>query len=86
MHIITYSAASAAVTGTIKVGTTTSGSVTTMTSAGSQVVGALIASSGTPTTADANITLTTAGAVAPAAMNFTLTTLYIPDGIGTSAT
>ena len=81
-HVITYSAASAAVTATIKVGSTTDGAITSMTAAGSQVVGALIASSGTPITADANVTLTTADATAPAAMNFTLTTFYIPDGIG----
>ncbi len=81
-HIITYSAASAAVTATVKIGTTTDSAITSMTSAGSQVVGSLIATSGTPITADSNVTLTTAGATAPAAMNFTLTTFYIPDGIG----
>ena len=81
-HIITYAAAGAAATGTIKVGSTTSAAVTSMVSAGSQVLGSLIASSGTPTTADANVTLTTADQTVDAAVNITLTTFYIPDGIG----
>ena len=81
-HVITYTAAGAAATGTIKVGTTTSGSVTTMVAAGSQVIGSLIASSGTATTADSAVTLTIADQDLDAAVNVTLTTVYIQDGIG----
>ena len=85
-HVITYTAAGAAATGTIKVGTTTSASVTSMVAAGSQVIGSLIASSGTPTTANSVVTLTIAAQDLDAATNITLTTVYIQDGIGISAT
>jgi len=79
---ITYSAASAAVIGTLKVGSTTVGAVTSMTAAGSQYLPVLIAAAGTATTAEAAVTFTTSGAVAPAAMNFTVSVFYIQDGIG----
>ena len=81
-HVITYQAAGAAAVATIKVGTTTSASVTSMVAAGSQVVGSLIASSGTPTAADSVVTLTIADQDLDAAVNLTLTTVFIPDGIG----
>ena len=84
--VVTYSAQSVATTGTLKVGTTTIGEVTSMTAAGSQVIGMLTAGIGTPITADANITLTTADQTVPASATISCVVFYIPDGIGVSAT
>ena len=84
--IVTYSAMSVAVTGTLKVGSTTIGAVTTMASAGSQVIGSAVAGIGTPITADSNITLTTADQTVPASATVDCVVFYIPAGIGVSAT
>ncbi|GAG13526.1 unnamed protein product, partial [marine sediment metagenome] len=43
-------------------------------------------SASTPVTADSNVTITTAAQTIDATKVLALTTLYIPDGIGVSAT
>jgi hypothetical protein len=80
--VVTYTSMAVAVTGTIKVGALTLGAVSSMTNAGSQVVGALIACSGTPLTADSAVTITTADQTVPASANITCTVFYIQDGVG----
>ena len=85
--IFTQSGSGAATTGGIRIGgvsaTAAVTSLTDMTSATTQVLGSVIAFSGTPLTADSIVdVLLTATADLDAATNLTLTTVYIQDDIG----
>ena len=84
--IFTNSGSGAASTGGIRIGevaATAVAALTDMTSATTQVLGSLIAFSGTPLTADSIVDiLLSADADLDAATNLTLTTVYIQDDIG----
>lgn len=84
--IFTNSGSGAASTGGIRIGevaATAVAALTDMTSATTQVLGSLIAFSGTPLAAESKVDiLLTSDADLDAATNITLTTVYIQDGVG----